>query len=73
MPVYIEECDIFGCRRDKTIAVDPSILDGLVTLGICEHHSEFLLTTDSDLYDIGFTFRHEVEIRMHPITPVPPA
>ncbi len=72
----LDECSVFGCRRDK---VNNSFIDILIgeenvrIEPICLTHIEYFQNTAPELYDIGWTYRREVEVRPHPAVPSPPA
>lgn len=69
------ECDIYGCRRKKAdpiVIVEMAIGEEVVEVETCREHKEFIETAPADLYELGFTFRHEVEIRPLPAIPATP-
>lgn len=69
------ECDIYGCRRKKAdpiVTVEMAIAEEVVEVEVCAEHKDFISTAPADLYELGFTYRHEVEIRPLPAIPVTP-
>lgn len=69
-----KECDIYGCRRpkaDPVAIVEMAIGEEVIEVETCTEHKEFIETAPADLYELGFTFRHEVEIRPLPAIPAP--
>jgi hypothetical protein len=71
-----EECDIYGCRNKKLPgeqSVTVTIGEETVELHLCDFHFDFLEQADPGLYDIGFTYRRDVEIRLKPVSSTPPS
>lgn len=68
----LASCEIFGCGRDPKVdaTVTAVIGEETVTVKVCEEHQIFFSTMDPEWYDIGFTYRHEVEVRPRPAVPV---
>jgi hypothetical protein len=70
-----EECDIYGCRNSKLDQEPTSMTIGeeTIELQLCDFHFDFLEQADPGLYDIGFTYRRDVEIRLKPVSSTPPS
>lgn len=71
-----ETCDIYGCLRpkaDPVVTVEIAVGEEIVEIEVCIEHKDFIETAPHDLYEVGFTYRHEVEIRPLPAIPAPPA
>lgn len=69
-------CPIYGCKRSKNVAaleVTLSIKGVDVKIVPCDFHVEMFETMPADLYSVGYTFTNEIEIRLHPAAPAPPA
>lgn len=72
-PTY---CGLYGCNRSKNpvdLAVTTVVDDQMITFIPCNFHYEMLEVMDPSLYSFGFTYRGDLEMRLHPVTPVVPA
>lgn len=72
--IHPDQCDIFGCRNPKAepeALVEMTILNVDVTKTVCDFHRDFFEAASTELYEVGFTFRGDVELRLIPATPTP--
>lgn len=66
------ECDIYGCRNFKVSDSEVAIMIGEtpVYISVCQFHLDYVNTTDPGLYEVGYTYRREVELRPIPAVAV---
>jgi len=68
-----DKCELYGCLRDAVkpeVLVEFSIDEEVVEIAVCEYHKDYINNMDSTLYEVGFNFRHQVELRLRPV-PLP--
>lgn len=73
--VVRDDCAFYGCNRSKQsdATVTVQIKGVNVSLEPCSYHYELLEVMDPSLYSIGYTYTNDIEIRLHPAAPAPPA
>lgn len=68
-----KRCQIYGCGRDRKLdaSVTMDILEETRTLQVCDYHEEIFLTMNPAWYEVGFTYKNDVEFRLIPVQPAP--
>ena len=62
------KCDIYGCLREKNdnIIEGIPVADDIIDLDVCDFHADILNNLTELQYSTGYTYRNEVEVRIHP-------